>query len=637
MELVKLQIDYIKATRCWSSNNLKSCLLICDRLTKKVLLLATSSQGKNNQNLLRQLNQLKQLIWFLKIRCLAEDYYVNESLLLNEDDIENDDDQISVLKTATTRGPSTQSRRRELGSSFGRSRRTNTSGSAIDNGRVRTGILTGRVSSTITSSSSSRHYQRSGITKTVTSSYKPLTTNLTATQTAFSRSTRPLLKYSTCHLLSKLAFEYLYNAQAATNACPDYRQCLEYLNLVHSSIRKRVKVVSSSDKSSSTQLISTEIESSNDHRKVLGTFWLMAFGICYFNLRMSKQAEEYFQQALSLNPKHLDIYTWLIKTYLRSNQLNKVLKTCQSGLSQCEGSSILFNWMARVQSISSDLFAANISLRESLKYDPTNIEALANVGHFAFYSGDKIEFSLKCFERIQQLSMNQSIDVNESNSSLAQLMNNLALCNFYSGFYHKVVPLFMKAFLNSPNKEVTSDIWYNVSFVVLNFGLKNLAMACLKLSLKNNSQNEEAINNLGVLKYNHLIDDDQVHYYNRQELWALPAKNCYDDEQDVAKNLNNLNEDVSSFKNKFDEAETYFTPINLNMTTTGDKANTSFDVDLIVQQQPETLYNMALIKNKRGQLLASVLYSNLYLEHDSENYHIRNLIKDVKQLISHDG
>lgn len=596
---------YCQASRCWRANHFRSCLLICDQLTVRLNKLKLASGDAQEHDLA----QLKHLGWFLKIRCLADDYYINESLLLNETDME-DDDQVEIFSDKETRQTrSTLTRATSLS-------RKVASGTGKIGRSQRTGILTGRL---LTTSS-----RRSGAT---TSSYRPLTIRLTATQTAFSKSTRPLLKYSTNPKLSKIIYGYLYNAQTVTNRCPDYRQCLEFLNLIKNTNQKESLRLERLQRKTSNddKALLIKISDPSDDLRSLGAFWLISFGSCYFNLHMNKEAEDYFKEALNVSPKCLDSYTWLVKIYLRSNQPTKVLNICEAGLRQSKNQ-LLYNWMARVQSLLGDTYATNLNLQESLKHCPTNIEALANVGHFAFYS-DKLEQSLKCFERIKQLSANQSSSL-ESNSSfygsISQLSNNLALCNFYCGFFHKVMPLFLRSFLNSPNNEVTSDIWYNISFVPLSCGLTNLAIACLRLALKNNSQNEEALNNLGVLKYGPLLNDD-IQFRNRQEMWAIPNQRS---SMGTSVDVENM-EDLNRYKSLFDDAETYFA------VDCGQKAG---DQNISnTASQPEMIYNMAILKKRRGHLLASDRYCNLYLELDPNNYHVRDLLSQIRLLVSHDS
>lgn len=655
--LDNLKVSYCRASRCWRSNNLRSCLKICNELTRELGSL-TNNHRESSQQLVVELARLKNLVWFLKIRCLADDYYVNESLLLNEDDIDSDD-QVRTFSSATRQSVaarlSTATRMSMVTGDATVGKRLTTGTSGIVESRQRTAILTGKMASV-----SSRHSGRA------TTSYRPLTTSLTATQTAFSRSTRPILKYSTsCHL-SKPLYEYLYNAQTVANKCPDYRQCLEYLNLVRNSLRKqnsnRTKLQDKNKKSTSmkrqdSSVTLIQIDDANDdgdsikERRSMGTFWLLSYGICYFNLHMNKEAEEYFKLAAKTNSKCLDAYTWLVKIYLRSNQPIKVVKVCEKGLINCKNP-ILYNWLARVQSLICDSYAANLSLRESLVYYPTNLEALANVGHFSFY-GDKLEQALKCFERIDQLtanqlsSMNQFVGENPASQSLgsnstAELLNNLAICNFYCGNYHKVIPLFQRAFLSSPSKEITSDIWYNVSFIPISCGMKNLAIACLKLAIRNDSQNEEAINNLGVLKYGQLINDTH-HYENKQEQWANWAgmgKKSSTSSGRPASTLANLTDQQRLQQQAFfNEVETYFCPPVPDQSIFEDEDGqpeqaTPINLGL---GQPEMLYNMAVVKRRRGQLLASSNYCKLYLETDQNNYIIRNLQEEIKELISHDS
>lgn len=568
-------------------------------------------------------------------------------MLLNENDIDSDD-QVRTFTSNTSKRPSLSrqnatSGRTQLG-------RMGTSGTgAFGPGGVQSGrstaILTGRMTSTSSRQTAGR----------ASSSYRPLTTSLTASQTAFSRSTRPLLKYANDEFLSKLIYEYLYNVQKVTNKCPDYRQCLEYLNIVQQRYRSKTNKHSESwnEKYIKEKLIDiTETEqggssSISDHvYGNLDTFWLLAFGICYFNLRMNKLAYDYFEAALKSNDRQLDAYLWLVKIHLRQNEPFSVLRVCDDGLRKCK-SAILFNWKARVQSLIQDSFAAHSSLRESLKFYPTNIEALANVGYFSFHS-DKLEQALKCFERIIQLSLNSqgtsylsggsAIGAVATGSSLGlmtsscELLNNLALCNFYCGNLTKVLPLFQQAFLCSPSKEVTSDIWYNISFLPLNFGCTNLAIACLQLALKNDSQNEQAVNNLGVLKYGWLIDEP-INYYNRQELWSMPISGPTAVEK--RHNLENLDKHHRRQQVLFDEAETCFSiaKVRKNSVTTNGQSQLEED---ITHAQPEMLCNMALVKNRRGQLLACVEYCRRYLEFDSGNRMMKNLLRDIKKLVAHD-
>jgi len=645
--LVDIKTSYCRAIRCWQSNNLASCLQLCNQITL----------GLNNvaepQRTAHSLASLKQLVWMLKIKCLAEDCYVNEALLLNEDDLDTED-QVCTF-TATT--SATAKRRSGLirqdatatsGAPRPKSGRPLSAGRWSGTGGLanqrRTGIITGRMPS-----ASSRRTSGAG---RATSSYRPLTTSLTATQTAFSRSTQPLLRYANNHMLDKIVFEYLYNVQKVTNKCPDYRQCLEYLNSVQQNYRDRwARLADQSATVLPAQRKRKDLEQKANHgqrlvdvlddsdttngRELLDCFWLIAFGTCYFNLAMHKLAMDYFVAAKESNPRHLDAYLWLVKIYLRLNEPIRVLKTCDEGIANCKNA-IMFNWKARVQSLLFDTYAAHATLKDSLHFYPTNIEALANVGHFHFYA-DKMEQALDCFQRIHQLSMNSlglsdglSSDQRYPANASSELLNNLALCNYYAGNITKVLPYFQQAFLGSPNKETTSNIWYNLSFVPLGLGFVNLSIACLNMAIKSDSQNEEAINNLGVLKYGPKVNDP-LHYKNKQESWDIQ-----DNLKDYALNLKNC--DSQEYRRNqimFNEAESYFsTPgslVDISDDGLEPEANGSYF------KQTEMLLNMAVVKYQRGQLLSSVKYCQNYLEYDQNNYMVLNLMREIKQLVSHDS
>lgn len=660
---------YFTANRCWRFNNIKDGLELCNKLSKKLSNFKpdreTSSgfdnDNRDNVDLIRdQLAQLRQLVWFLKIKCLAEDYYINEAALFNDDDLDEDQEYdvriISGSKLTSQRNNSKTSSTIRTGPGHAGPMGINGTQtgrvSAMSSQRPRpmTGMLTGRGQTGGFGLTSRQQSSRAS------TSYRPLTTGLTATQTAFSRSTRPLLKYSAQSLMAKLSFEYLYNAQTVTNKCPDYRQCLEFLNLVQTSVRKSSKKqtvkqiehvgnVSSKLADTSSMVINVKTNqqqqqhlvdtrddgdaSSKNRSNTLGPYWLLYYGICYYNIKMNKQAEEYFEHLIEIIPKHLDAYLWLIKIYLRTNEPFKVLRICSIGLRHNK-SALLYNWLARAQSIRGDLIGAHESLLESLRYFPTNVEALANAAYFAFY-GDRQEQALKCFQRIEQLPQLQFQQTNsvhvtndnlrssaEFNASCSQLLNNIALCNFYCGNYHQIMPLFNQALLNSPNKEVTSDIWYNISFIPIHCGFNNLAISCLLLALQNNSQNEEALNNLGVLKYNNMFEDpiDFPSYIELKHQLGGSVKPG--PELGGCENQN----DFHAWTHECDQAEVYFNPSN----------NRSDEY----AQPAESLFNMALIKLKRGHLLASARYCDLFSQQDASNYQISQVIREIKELVAHD-
>lgn len=603
---------------------MKASLQLCNDLTKRVTKLQANNSN-HDQSSQESLIQLRQLVWFLKIKCLAEDYFVNESLLFNEDDIESED-HVRILSGARmTRNNTTLRNHNGTIKTSGVSGRA-TAGTT-SNRRPMTGILTGRFTGV-----SSRQSSRGS------TSYRPLTTSLTSTQTAFSRSTRPLLKYSTQSLLAKCSYEYLYNAQTITNKCPDYRQCLEYLNLVQNSQKVNTTIhdayethddfVNGSRESTMGTLNGQESDEVDSYHG-LSSFWLSSFGICYYNLRMNKQAEKYFLRVIRLNPKYLDPYSWLIKIYLRVNEPIKVLKICSNGLTHNKNP-LLFNWLARAQSLMGDLYGAHVSLRESLSYFPTNIEALANAGYFAFY-GDRQEQALKCYQRISGMPQHQPTGGIIS----PQLLNNIALCNLYCGFYHRIVPLFLRALLESPNKDVTSDIWYNMSFVPIHCGFINLAIKCLRLSLMNNSQNEEAMNNLGVLEYGHMFDRslEFPHFQSNGNIGTRYSSEA----RSGCKNKN----DLDHWTEECDKAESYFSSsraVKISCQIDDDKTrlDEAYECSLITSKPPESLFNMAIIKKTRGHLIAATKYCDLYTQQDPNNYQIRSMMKEIRQLVMHD-
>lgn len=668
--ITSAQIDYFRAYRCWKSNDLSLCAKILEGLVRQLNeLLSVESLAEE-----RRIQYLKQLIYFLKIKCFADLYYIDEPLLLNEDEIVGEE-RIKVF-TATSEDPAErlvrprttldrpQSQRSEQTSS-------QTSATALLTGNLsrRSGVITGRMTTLATSSSRAN------------TSYRPLTTSIAVSQSAFSRSTRPLLRHSTCPLLSKLLFSYLYNVQSSSNRLPDYRQCLEYLHLVY---QARISAASRSrkqasfqnegvanegpenrerdeeevaakveiERESSDELVPLAASSARHHQFVdklhsqtqtlrLGAFWLVAFGKCYFNLNMLRLAEENFRKSLECDKKYVDAYTWLIKVYLRRSEPLKVLATCEDGLAATQ-SSILKNWLARAQSIVGKFMEANTVLLDLLRLDPTNFEALANVGHYSFYGG-KFDEALRCFERIELIwGQDQLHDCFEADvafgsqagggddggelaaaaslaseqlaySSTPQLQNNLALCYFYSGFYHRVVPAFQRALVAAHDAQTTSDIWYNLSFVALSSGLLNLAVACLQLAVKLDSQNKQALNNLAVMRLRLASRAaGELHFCSKLEPPLGAAPSAGDSPAEAA---------AAAEAAALDEAEACLS---------------SALPQSVESAEPEALFNLALVQERRGELRAAAANLRLYAQRDPANYAALQMLREIRGLVADD-
>lgn len=681
-----LKIDYFCAHRYWVANDLSYCAKILEKLAINFNKLIINQTIADNH----QVKELKQLIWHLKIKCITDQNYIDEPLLLNDDEVEGKEDQIKVLtrphRNSSLASYSTDRPKTGFDKSVvSMTERIHTTtsrpstGTHVFSSRRRSGAITGRMSSL----NSSRGATALG------TSYRPLTTSLNESQTAFSRSTRSLLKFANNRMLAKIMFSYLYNVQVSSSKCPDFRQCLEFLYLAYQSrldeLSNETKnignITGQEARSQQEETMSRANRRGKSIRiKEMATdfdyFWLCSYGKCYYNLNMLRLSEENFLNCVKKEPMFVEAYAWLIKIYLSRNELIRMLEICNQGVERTK-SSILQNWLSRIQTILGMHQQAYLTSTKLLLIDPTNFEALANVGYYCFYSG-KYEEALKCFERIdmlcgssttslfdtmtelgnelnetnmlasiEQQTLIEMANVAASNSSSqtisVELLNNLALCYLYSGQYHLVIPLLQKALNNTKSQLEASDIWYNMSFVCVNCGCLQLAIECLNLSIKFNSQNQEAVNNLGVLKYKSLIEgyNNQVHFQNRLELssYNMSLNNNNDNIQSEHKHeCENETQTEYIEKDKLlEQAESYFNPFNPNANSDKDIYMSDMSQYLFDSCEPEMLFNMALVKEQRGQLYQALSYLKAYLQFEPNNWQALKMIKEIKGIIQNDA
>lgn len=635
-----LAVQYIRAHRCYVAGDHKTCQTICNKIDKR---LSSMGGGVQASESAVSREQLKSLLWSLRSRRFAAETFVDESLLLEEEEVQADEGQIrqvsrgSLATTTQSGARTTRPQTARVAAPFSRASNLKSSGAGVaslmaSSRRPRTGMLTGSRQA-IAGIGSRGQDSSSGRMLTALSAYRPLTASLTATQTAYSQSTRAYLAYANCRLIAKQVYEHLFCLQqrqqfarasgSGGSTCADYRQCLEYLSMqkAANNAKRRQLERLNHDTTNLIGTIQTDSEDHNCDNNESDTFWHVAHGCCYFKLNMLRQSEESFRRALNYDPRLLDAYVWLIKVYLRLNQPKDILNVCDQGLEHCK-SAILHNWKARVMSLSGDLYAANTSLRDSLLYFPTNIEALANVGHFAFYD-DRLDLALHCFEIIDVLISNNRLYALDINRSQAQLLNNLALCHLHCGSYEKVVPLLQRALLATRpgDNEVVSDIWYNMSFATMKAGLIGLTMDCLRLALKYDPQNQAALNNLGVIKFGNLITRP-IHFPNKHELWTtghadLASMSPNGDD-------NHITEDTFD-ETIYAEAETYFTS---TISTINEET---------IQCEPEMIHNLAVLKWHRGQFEDALKYCNAYDAYDSSNCHIEYIKRNIGELLRVDA
>lgn len=141
-------------------------------------------------------------------------------------------------------------------------------------------------------------------------------------------------------------------------------------------------------------------------------------------------------------------------------------------------------------------------MEESIKYyrevitsDGTNIEAVASIATYYFYS-DQPEVALKFYRRLMQMGVYNS-----------EIFNNIGLCCFYAQQYDMIISCFERALSLANNDAQFADIWYNLGHVAIGVGDSSLAYQCFRLCLVHNNDCAEAYNNLGILEIAHNRND----------------------------------------------------------------------------------------------------------------------------------
>lgn len=626
---LSVRCNIIRSIRLWRCHDTSKALSVIDATSSQLRVIISKlkeetelnasyriskqSQRQSSNSLSPGMLLVRSQLWFIRMKCLTDYNYIDESFILNEDEFDSGTEQIMNvapssrhtmgLNSTDTKGLTTS--RQTVTNQLSQGRSTTTTA----------GMMTGKRTS---------HNSRQS------SSYRPLTTGLTASQTAFSRSTESLIKYACQGLMAKPVFDYLYSVQKSSNKYPDFRQCLDYITSTATSTSSANSFSVNEEVPAHTR---ANISSTFDIKQMT-PFWLISSGKCYYNLNMARVAESYFSIAINTNPWLIDAYLWEIKVFLKLGQPLKVIRLCEEGLKYHKNSSsILMNWLARTYSFMNKLYLANVTTWNVLKSNPVDLEALTNAGYFAFYN-DQIEVAMNCFERIHQLSMVHAVtyeeftdnEINKDNKLIGthqlsvmspQLLNNLALCYFYSGYLNRAIPIFLEAFTHSDSSETTSDIWYNLSFICLHSGFEKLATICLELSLKCYPQNGQANNNLGVLKYRDFVDSN-IHFKSLIETNEKIYKSASD------KNGNPIDcNNPRSINMALDQAETHFSPI-------------CADDDMFYLSHPESLFNLAVVKEKGGKLLQASKLLKLYLQQNPDNEIASKMLGDIRSMIMFD-
>ena len=220
----------------------------------------------------------------------------------------------------------------------------------------------------------------------------------------------------------------------------------------------------------------------------------MRLGQCYYALGMYRDSEKQFKSCLKnhgLNISLIPIYLYLAKVYIKLDQPKNAINCYNEGLNKLNFNEISFILgKARIYELMNDVQASTYLYKDVLKYESSNIEAMACLGSQYFYH-EQYEIALQFYKRLLQIGIQNS-----------ELWNNIGLCSYYCKQYDIVLQCFKMALnLCENNDALFADIWYNISIVLISCGDIQFALKALKIVVSINPNHGEAWNNLAILQY----------------------------------------------------------------------------------------------------------------------------------------
>lgn len=215
-------------------------------------------------------------------------------------------------------------------------------------------------------------------------------------------------------------------------------------------------------------------------------WWKSRIGKCYFKLGMIKEAERQLISSLKSQDMvctHLE----LAKVSIRKDQPAQAIDVYEKGTKVHKYEVHLFQGISRVHEMLNDSIKSNALCKKILIFDNTNMESIATLASYHFYT-DQPEVALRFYRRLIQCGVNNS-----------ELWNNLGLCCFYASQYDMALSCFERALSMSDDTNV-SDIWYNIGHIAIGIGDLGLAYQAFKIAVSSNPDHAESFNNLGVLE-----------------------------------------------------------------------------------------------------------------------------------------
>jgi len=420
-------------------------------------------------------NPRDKAAWFIKTRAITENDYIDDCEMEEET---LGDVMVSEEAMASLPRPGTS---------------LNAPSTASANGRPRSGMAMGM------RPMSALNRPITGFTRPSTQSHsgsnskgRPLTMNgrllrlgtqsmLCESDKFINAETLNLSKFCRDGVLSKVLINFLFYSEK------NVRKCLELCSL------------------------------STAHFKFKDYFYKLRLGQCYYALGMFRDAERQFESCLrshgaNSNISLIPIYLHLSKIYVKLDQPKKAINCYNNGLTALNANDIsLILGKARIYELLGDAQTATYLFKDVLKFESSNIEAMACLGAQYFYL-EQYEIALQFYKRLLQIGIQNS-----------ELWCNMALCAYYSKQYDIVLQCFKQSLAlcsQSDDDALFADIWYNVSIVLISCGDMAFAFKALKIAITANPSHAEAWNNLAILerKVQGNYDKALIHFDTAHEL-----------------------------------------------------------------------------------------------------------------------
>lgn len=216
-------------------------------------------------------------------------------------------------------------------------------------------------------------------------------------------------------------------------------------------------------------------------------WWKYNLGKVYFKLGLLQEAEKQLLSAIKDNPTYPYLPLQLSHVYMKMDQPMRALDCLKTAREKNPGELYFQVYEARIHELLTNYDISIALYKDVLLKDNCNFEAIACIGSNNFYN-DMPEIALSFYKRLFELGINS-----------AEVWNNLGLCAFCANQYDFCISCFERGLLVADD-EISSDIWYNISYVAIFIGDLSLAYQALKISLAFSGDNIEALNNIGVLE-----------------------------------------------------------------------------------------------------------------------------------------